>query len=76
MINNSAAAVDRVADGKFAFYENAYFLEEASVQRQLRSQGARSVVDTNGTQISSQVCKVNPTNCKNLDENVGIYSTA
>lgn len=71
MINNSDAAVDRVADGKFAFYENAYFLEEAAVQRQLRSQGSRSILDTNGTQISSQVCKVDHSKCVKLVENAG-----
>lgn len=36
MVNDSDAAVDRVADGRFAFYENAYFLEDAAVRRQLR----------------------------------------
>lgn len=36
IVNNSEDAVDRVADGKFAFYENSYFLKEAIVKRQTR----------------------------------------
>lgn len=71
MINNSGTAVDRVANGKFAFYENAYFLEEAAVQRQLRSKGSRSILDTNGTQISSQVCEVGPIKCGKIGGKCG-----
>ncbi|KAK9873344.1 hypothetical protein WA026_022149 [Henosepilachna vigintioctopunctata] len=37
-VDNSDDAIDRVADGKFAFYENIYFLKEAIVKRQLRFQ--------------------------------------
>ncbi|GJQ83352.1 hypothetical protein Trydic_g18137 [Trypoxylus dichotomus] len=37
-INDSKEAVERIAQGKFAFYENVYFLKEASVVRQLQVQ--------------------------------------
>lgn len=36
MINDSDAAVDRVASGDFAFYENVYYLKHASAKRQLK----------------------------------------
>lgn len=38
MINDSDVAVDRVANGDFAFYENTYYLKYMSVRRQLRLQ--------------------------------------
>lgn len=41
MVNSSEDAIDRVANGKFAFYENTYFLKEAIVKRQIRFQADR-----------------------------------
>ncbi|XP_045473647.1 glutamate receptor 1-like [Harmonia axyridis] len=41
IVNSSEEAIDRVADGKFAFYENTYFLKEAIVKRQVRFQANR-----------------------------------
>ncbi|XP_044271448.1 glutamate receptor ionotropic, delta-2 [Tribolium madens] len=42
LVNDSNEAVDKVAQGVFAFYENSYFLKEALVKRQLRFQIART----------------------------------
>lgn len=47
IVNSSDEAIDRVADGKFAFYENTYFLKEAVVKRQLRFQANR--IQSNST---------------------------
>lgn len=41
MINDSDIAVDRVANGNFAFYENIFYLKYVSVQRQFRLQTMR-----------------------------------
>lgn len=38
MINDSDAAVERVAAGKFAFYENIHFLQQIALQRQAKFQ--------------------------------------
>lgn len=58
MINNSDAAVDKVAEGKFAFYENTYFLQEIVIKRQLKSDGQEATTDANGTEIPLQVERV------------------
>lgn len=50
VVNDSSEAVDRVAQGVFAFYENSYFLKEALVKRQLRFQIAKSNLTFNQTQ--------------------------
>lgn len=47
VVNDSSKAVDRVAQGVFAFYENSYYLKEALVKRQLRFQIARSDLTSN-----------------------------
>ncbi|KAL3269193.1 hypothetical protein HHI36_008276 [Cryptolaemus montrouzieri] len=55
-VNNSDDAIDRVADGKFAFYENTYFLKEAIVERQLRFQASRNKGNsTNDTEVASNI---------------------
>lgn len=38
------AAVERVAKGEFAFYENIYFLKHASVRRQILAFGKLTVI--------------------------------
>ncbi|KAF7275623.1 hypothetical protein GWI33_011488, partial [Rhynchophorus ferrugineus] len=35
-VDNDELAMDKVIRGKFAFYENTYFLKEAVVKRQLK----------------------------------------
>ncbi|XP_030754773.1 uncharacterized protein LOC115881438 [Sitophilus oryzae] len=38
IVDNAEVAVDKVAEGRFAFYENVYFLKEAVVKRQTKFQ--------------------------------------
>ncbi|RZC40131.1 glutamate receptor ionotropic, delta-2, partial [Asbolus verrucosus] len=57
IVNDSGEAVDRVAQGVFAFYENSYFLKEALVKRQLRFQTARSNLTSNRTQEMRDIAK-------------------
>lgn len=41
-VNDTDAALERVARGEFAYYENIYFLKAASVKRALSVQSAKS----------------------------------
>lgn len=52
MINSSDVAVERVAEGKFAFYENVYFLQEMIVRRQISHKTLEALLDENNTQIT------------------------
>lgn len=56
MINSSDIAVERVAEGKFAFYENIYFLQEIVVKRQISH--VKTVLDENNTEISQEIERV------------------
>lgn len=59
MINSSDVAAERVAEGKFAFYENIYFLQELVVRRQISHvKTHETVLDENNTQISRKVERV------------------
>lgn len=57
LVNDSSEAVDRVAQGTFAFYENSYFLKEALVKRQLRFQTSRSNQTANNSQESKDIVR-------------------
>lgn len=57
MINSSDAAVESVAEGKFAFYENIYFLKEMIVKRQTNHKEFE-VSGENETQIVHQIERV------------------
>lgn len=56
MVNSSDIAVERVAEGKFAFYENIYFLQEVVVKRQISH--IKTVVDENNTEVSQEIERV------------------
>lgn len=45
-INDSDAAIERVANGEFAYYENIYYLKAASVDRQMRIQNMENNNDS------------------------------
>lgn len=56
MINSSDIAVERVAEGKFAFYENIYFLQEIIVKRQISH--INTILDENNTKVSQEIERV------------------
>ncbi|XP_056639121.1 uncharacterized protein LOC130446737 isoform X1 [Diorhabda sublineata] len=55
LVNDSEEAVDRVAEGSFAFYENTYFLKEALVKRQRRFQKQFSTNENSTNQSENLV---------------------
>ncbi|XP_063925717.1 glutamate receptor ionotropic, kainate glr-3 [Zophobas morio] len=57
VVNDSNEAVDKVAQGVFAFYENSYFLKEALVKRQLRFQMSRVSSASNQSQEMKDIAK-------------------
>lgn len=58
MINSTDAAVDRVAEGKFAFYENIYFLQEIIIKRELSHKELESISSENDTELLHQTERV------------------
>lgn len=46
-VNDSDSAADRISRGAFAFYENAYFLKQTVVKKQLRDQMLKSNLKPN-----------------------------
>ncbi|XP_057656470.1 uncharacterized protein LOC130894005 isoform X2 [Diorhabda carinulata] len=55
LVNDSEEAVDKVAEGSFAFYENTYFLKEALVKRQQRFQKQFSTNENSTNQSENLV---------------------
>lgn len=51
-VNDSDIAIDRITKGTFAFYENVYFLKDASVKKQLKYRTLQSNLKSN---ISSKI---------------------
>lgn len=53
-VNNATEAVEKVAEGNFALYENIYFLKEVSVARQLL---VESLTTVNSSTTESSITK-------------------